>query len=114
MLILARESSSRFVGYQVSHWSCYHIDDLDDMSATYLTASLHKLKDKPLGRLVDELANFSKFMQTVVHQTCSMIRDTKIERTIQRIELVMRLCKQDHQFLSIFKTRLIQLQASKG
>lgn len=109
---MARECSTQFVGFQISHWSCYHIDELDDLSGAYLPISLDKIKNKSLSELLGEL-DLCAFMQRIAHHSCSLIRDTKIERTIQRIELLISLCNDDN-FLKTFTTRLIKLQKQKG
>lgn len=74
--------------------------------------SFDQLKSKSLNELIKTF-NLKSFMQTIAHESCSLIRDTKIERTIQRIEIFTHLCDDD-EFLSIFVARLIKIQTQKG
>lgn len=112
MLLLARETSHQFVGYQISQWSCYHIDDLDESNNSYLNATFYDLKSKSLSQLIGEL-KMNEFMQAITHQACSLIKDTKIQRTIERIQLFTHLYDQDEEFLKAFIKRLVKIQTFK-
>ena len=56
----------------------------------------------------------SEFMQAITHQACSLIKDTKIQRTIERIQLFTHLYDQDAEFLKAFVKRLVKIQTFKG
>lgn len=121
---LTRENLKNFVGFQVGYWSCYHIDELDE-SNNYLP-SFNVLRGKSLSLLLKEgLSNKNRIDQTIsnsidlklllkklAHQSCSLISDTNITRTIYRIELFIKLCDND-EFLEALTNRLVSLQSEK-
>lgn len=124
---LTRENLKNFIGFQVGYWSCYHIDELDE-SNDYLPA-FNLLKGKSLSVLLREgLENLDKIkttenqtdttidlkvlMKKLAHQSCSLIKDTNITRTIYRIELFINLCN-DNEFLKVLTNRLFNLQTDK-
>jgi hypothetical protein len=122
---LSRENSKHFIGFQVSNWSCYHIDELDE-SFNYLP-TIDKLKDISLGSLLEnalqifntteainekEHMNLKIFLERIAYQSCSLIVDTNIKRTIDRIALLIKLAENNDFFIAFFE-RLIDLQKQK-
>jgi hypothetical protein len=127
---LTRESLKNFVGFQVGYWSCYHIDELDETN-NYLPA-FNLLKGKSLSVLLQEgldhliknrnnetaakehmvTIDLKILLKKLAHQSCSLIIDTNITRTIHRIELFIRLCDNDH-FIEALTKRLVSLQKEK-
>ena len=122
---LSRENSKHFIGFQVSNWSCYHIDELDQ-SFNYLP-SIYKLKDISLGSLLENALqcfnksetmdekdhmNLKVFLERIAYQSCSLIIDTNIKRTIDRIALLIKLAENNDFFITFFE-RLIDLQKQK-
>ena len=127
LVTLAKESSKKFIGFQVGHWTCYHIDELVDTSTNYLpslesmkTKSLSELLNQGLDKMVnqeketqlDVCMNLKHLLKKMAHQSCSLIFDTNLTRTIQRIEIFIRLCD-DMNFVRIVAKRLIDLQKDK-
>ncbi|CAF0704523.1 unnamed protein product [Brachionus calyciflorus] len=110
-----REFSKKFIGFQVSQWSCYHVDELDD-TLDYLP-SLENLKSKSLSRILNESLNgnginLENFLKILSNQSCSMIQDTNISRTIQRVSIFNTLCN-SRVFLEAIISRLVRLQEEK-
>jgi hypothetical protein len=122
LINLDRQRSKHFVGFQVGHWSCYHIDEIDT-TVDYLP-SFQNLRNKSLSVLIEEAMadlgnkpketrlNLSLLIKSLAQEACSLIDDTSLMRTIQRIELFTKLCD-DSEFLYGFCDRLMKLQRQK-
>ena len=137
LITLAKENSKKFIGFQVSHWACYHVDDLDE-SNNYLP-SLEAMKSKSLSEILSDglevpninvtptdeddievdidsaalrVINLKHFFKKIAHQACSLILDTNLERTIERIELFVNFCD-DETFLKTITKRMVDLQKEK-
>ena len=116
LINLSKRFCSKFAGYQVSQWWCYHVDELDESSDYIL--DLNSLKNKSLSKILKDNCQIStdidlkKFLKIISHQACSMIDDTNINRTIERIEIFNKNCQADT-FLSAILSRIINLQETK-
>ena len=121
LINLDRQRSKHFVGFQVGHWSCYHIDEIDT-NFDYLP-SFQSLKEKSLSDLIQDALvdlkqtkanhlNLNFLIKSLAPEACSLIDDTNLMRTIQRIELFIRLCD-NFDFLYAFSERLMSLQRQK-
>lgn len=114
IILLARESSNKFIGYQITHWSCYHVDELDP-SVHNMPYSLDKLRTKSLSELLvdyQSAPSLQQFMSRLANYSCSLIVDSDINRTIKRVNIFHQLCK-NQRFLVSFVGRLIRLQQQK-
>lgn len=126
---LTRENLKNFVGFQVGYWSCYHIDELDESNnylpsfnllrgkqlSVLLKEGLEHLKKSQMDSTINETSttiDLKLLLKKLAHQSCSLIIDTNITRTIHRIELFIKLCDNDD-FLESLTTRLVKLQAEK-
>lgn len=101
LVILAKENSKKFIGFQISEWACYHLDDIDEL-AHYLphlssmkSTSLSSILKSALEASVAETCHkntleLKTFFKKIAHQSCSLICDTNMSRTIDRIEIFMR------------------------
>ncbi len=129
LIALAKENSKKFIGFQVGHWSCYHVDDLDE-SVSYLP-SLESMRNKSLSELLTEgldasvaesldandssftnTLNLKYFLRRISHQACSLIVDTNLTRTIERIDILVKLWE-DSKFLRMLVVRMIELQKGR-
>lgn len=116
LISLSRRFCANFFGYQVSQWSCHHVDELDESSDYIL--DLNSLKEKSLSKILKDNSQISKYinvkklMKIISHQACSMIDDTNISRTIERIQIFNKNCQADN-FLSAITSRIIDLQETK-
>ena len=123
---IPRENCSQFIGFQVNYWSCYHVDDIDEPPNDIPTFDL--LKDKSLSVLLDdslkhfnnkehEISNDYIDLKLLLHKcayyACSFIKDDNLKRTIERIDIFIRLCKNNHQFLELITKYVIDLQKEK-
>ena len=65
LINLDRQRSKHFVGFQVSHWSCYHIDEIDS-NVDYLP-SFQSLRGKSLSELIEAgLGDLSEYRDEYV------------------------------------------------
>lgn len=111
LINLSRQCSGKFFGYQVSQWSCHHVDELDE-SSDYIY-DVDMLKSKSLSNILKEnLFDIKEFFRSIAHQSCLMIDDTNINRTIERIGLFNNIC-QNELFFNALLQRLINLQEEK-
>lgn len=89
---------------------------------------MSELRHKPLSSLVassldDEMSaaassssrlDLARLLRTLAQSSCSLIVDSRLARTIQRIDLVHRLCSShSDELVRALAARLIQLQREK-
>jgi len=119
LINVPKEHVAKFIGFQLSHWSCYHLDEVDQTPAD-LPAFDH-LRNTALSQLLsDSLAttrtnnnlDMGILLKKLAHSACSLIKDTNLARTISRIDVFLRLCD-DPEFVAGIGSRLIRLQAAK-
>ncbi len=119
---IPRENCSQFIGFQVNYWSCYHVDDIEEPPNDIPTFDL--LKDKSLSVLLDDslknltqtetnYINLKSLLHKCAYYACSFIKDDNLKRTIERIDIFIRLCKKNEIFLSLITNYVIDLQKEK-
>ena len=127
---IPKEKVKNFIGFQLSYWSCYHLDEieepLDDIPP------FETLYNKPLSCLLkdslentmlteqmdtgliktNKYVNLSLLLKKLAHNACSLINDTNLSRTIERIDLFTKLCDNKPFVISLTK-KLINLLEEK-
>jgi hypothetical protein len=113
-------------GFQVTYWSCYHVDDIDECTADI--PSFVQLKNKSLSQILHDslntdIASVEQSSKSIVdlnlllnkcaYMSCSMINDTSLMRTIDRIRIYLHLIRNCAQFREILIKYLIDLQVQK-
>lgn len=86
-------------GFQTSKWFCYHIDDLIDNLSI---GNLLNYQDKSLSSFFDEAltsqkclsVTLRKMLESIIYVCCSKVSGNE-NRAIQRIEILLKLLKDD-------------------
>lgn len=128
LINVPKENVEKFIGFQLSYWSCYHVDEIEDYPLDLPPfESLHNkslsslLKDsipqepfteKKMDMGATSSLNLSILFKKLAHISCSLITDTNIARTISRINIFLQLCD-DPKFVRTLAKRLIRLQEAK-
>lgn len=135
LINLPKENVEKFVGFQFSHWYCYHLDEIEDnppdlpaferMNNTILSKLLiDYLKDsEQLENSMDinsinwqnsgrQNLQMGFFLKKLAHNACSLITDVNLARTINRIDVFIQLCD-DAMFVRVLGKRLAELQKDK-
>ena len=119
LINVPKENVEKFIGFQLSHWSCYHVDEIEDQPLDL--PSFESLKNKSLSSLLKEAMseeqttsclNLSILFKKLAHISCSLITDTNLARTISRINIFLQLCD-NQKFVTTLAKRLITLQEAK-
>lgn len=132
LINLPKENVEKFVGFQFSHWSCYHLDEIEDnppdlpvfermpnrILSQLLADSLDDVDQQMSSMDLDGMnratssLNMSFLMKKLAHNACSLITDVNLARTINRIDVFIQLCD-DATFVQVLGKRLTQLQRDK-
>ena len=127
---IPKENVKNFIGFQLGYWSCYHLDELDegdqdlppfaDLNGTPLSKLLSEALFKNTA-LTESIADqteelegldLSILFKKLAHNSCSLLVDTNLSRTIYRINLFIKLC--DYKpFVYALAERVIDLQFEK-
>jgi hypothetical protein len=136
---MPKENVRNFIGFQLGHWSCYHMDEMEQ--SEHDLPAFADLKNKSLSMLlsdayynevereneinqIDSLLpvkkkisnandlNLSVLFKKLAHNSCSLLVDTNLTRTISRIDLFIRLCD-FKPFVWALCERLVELQDEK-
>ncbi len=129
---MPKENVKNFIGYQLGFWSCYHLDEMDESELDL--PDFNDLQNKSLSELLNEAYNrevqlesdisddkdergasgldLSILFKKLAHNSCSLMVDTNLTRTISRIDLFIKLCE-FKPFVWKLTQRLIDLQYEK-
>lgn len=135
LINLPKENVEKFVGFQFSHWSCYHLDEIEDNPPDL--PAFERMNNTILSRLLtdslkdsDQLENsmdvdsigqngagrqnleMGFLLKKLAHNACSLITDVNLARTINRIDVFIQLCD-DAEFVGVLGKRLAELQKDK-
>jgi hypothetical protein len=113
-------------GFQVTYWSCYHVDDIDECTPDI--PSFNQLKNKSISQILQDslsveegegdrisksLVDLNLLLNKCAYMACSMITDTNLMRTIDRIQIYLNLVNGCVPFRNILIKYLIGLQTQK-
>ena len=113
-------SGGCITGFQAAKWFCYHIDDMMDNLSI---GNLLEYRDKSLSKLFTEAIstqsthqNYSitlmKIIKSIVYVSCSKVNDTQ-SRSIQRIEILINLLRNNNTFCMILLSHIARLQGDR-
>ncbi len=131
---MPKDNVKSFIGFQLGFWSCYHLDEIDESELDL--PEFNDLHNKSLSKLLNEAYNkevelendisdeknevefytsgldLSVLFKKLAHNSCSLLVDTNLTRTISRIDLFIKLCE-FRPFVWKLTQRLIDLQYEK-
>ena len=111
------EKVENFIGFQLSSWSCYHLDELED--ETNEIPSFEYLTENSIGQLLDNKEtnmDLKLMLEKLTYKACSLVYEKNSahnQRTIRRVEIFNKLCSQNDAFVDAIVSIMKRLQHEK-